>query len=142
MRLLRVSKTGFKKNSNTYRDQADSANEWSRLEQRRPWQTWLCILHLNKTLPAQIKPTIATWKCLLLANFPKLNQKSRFCMCVWNGPVFKTLKAKQCMSLCLQAEFACKTTSILSLDLEHLYPALHNKIWIHALICSILFHRY
>lgn len=35
--------------------------------------------------------------------------------------------------LCLQAEFACKTTSLWSLDLEHLYSAVHNKIWTHTL---------
>ena len=34
---------------------------------------------------------------------------------------------------CLQDEFACKTTSLWSLDLEHLYSAVHNKIWTHTL---------
>lgn len=70
---------------------------------------------------------------------------------LWNVPMFKTLRAKQSMSSCLQDEFACKTTSLWSLNLE--YQTLHCTIkyghtnscihppHTHIFVGSILFQK-
>lgn len=91
------------------------------------------ILHLNGTAPTQIKPTVAVWECPLLPDFSKWNQKSRFFFFLHEMSLCLKHYGPNKVCLCLQAEFACKTTSLWSLDLEHLYSAVHNKIWTHTL---------
>ena len=94
--------------------------------------TKLFIVYLGNMTSCSSLPSIPTWFLL----YQCLNVSTAFIrnpdFFLWNVPMFKTLWAKQSMSSCLQDEFACKTTSLRSLNLEHLNSALHNKIWTHT----------